>query len=159
VTCSQLAYDNSGCPIVTSTNPCAQLSTSGNGKFCVRHCSIKRQHFESSPGPNSRSWLSSRGILTLPVFRQLFKKMAAPRNRPYRHRGVYIPFVAADEGNQWSSDDNIQKKGFIFIDRLHVKGNVLSVQSAATGDIFINKLLEAGKTHSLVYYENYMLAR
>ncbi|KAI3331720.1 hypothetical protein HD806DRAFT_546068 [Xylariaceae sp. AK1471] len=72
--------------------------------------------------------------------------MAAPRNRLYRHRGVHIPFVPADEENQWSSDTDIPKGGFIFIHRL--KGNVLSVQSVGTGDIFINKLLQPDRTRN-----------
>ncbi|TRX94240.1 hypothetical protein FHL15_005008 [Xylaria flabelliformis] len=66
--------------------------------------------------------------------------MAAQEDRPYRHRGVYIPFADAEYvDQQWSSDDNIQKDGFIFIDG---NGHRLSiVQSVCTGDIFLNKVL------------------
>ncbi|KAJ8122808.1 hypothetical protein O1611_g9747 [Lasiodiplodia mahajangana] len=67
--------------------------------------------------------------------------MAAPRNRPYRHRGVLIPFEQADAANQWSSDDDIQADGFLYINVIQYR--VYVVQSVRTGDLYINKVLPA----------------
>ncbi|KAI0976535.1 hypothetical protein F4678DRAFT_480089 [Xylaria arbuscula] len=60
--------------------------------------------------------------------------------RPYRHVGVHIPFKNADAPNQWSSDDRIQEKGFIFVKQLDV--NAMVVQSVQTGRLFVNKIIE-----------------
>ncbi|RYC62824.1 hypothetical protein CHU98_g3388 [Xylaria longipes] len=69
--------------------------------------------------------------------------MAAPKDRPYRHRGVYIPFAEADDGKiQWSSNDDIQKDGFILINS--IKNTIFMLQSVRTGDLFVNKVEAPG---------------
>ncbi|RYC64265.1 hypothetical protein CHU98_g1950 [Xylaria longipes] len=70
--------------------------------------------------------------------------MAAPRDRPYRHLGVFIPFSALAGNLQWSSEENIERDGFIYLHQL--KADIFSVQSISTGDCFVNKLLFPG-TH------------
>lgn len=70
--------------------------------------------------------------------------MAVPDDRPYRHRGVHIPFVDAEgDQNQWSSNDDIQKDGFILIDVFGGR-RIFLVQSVRTGDLFVNKVPRAG---------------
>ncbi|KAI0910345.1 hypothetical protein F4823DRAFT_561977 [Ustulina deusta] len=68
-------------------------------------------------------------------------RVAVNPYRPYRHRGVLIPFNNRDDNNQWSSDSRIQEEGFIFVDCL--SPNVFVVQSVQTGRIFINKVMRA----------------
>ncbi|KAI8953335.1 hypothetical protein F4801DRAFT_576510 [Xylaria longipes] len=58
--------------------------------------------------------------------------MAAPRDRPYRHLGVFIPFSALAGNLQWSSEENIERDGFIYLHQL--KADIFSVQSISTGD-------------------------
>jgi hypothetical protein len=66
--------------------------------------------------------------------------MAALRERPYRHLGVHIPYTAAN--NQWSSNKNIERDGFIYIN--WILGHIFTLQSVVTGDIFVNKILQPG---------------
>ncbi len=75
-------------------------------------------------------------------------RVAVNPYRPYRHRGVLIPFNNRDDNNQWSSDSRIQEEGFIFVDCLSL--NVFVVQSVQTGRIFINKVMRAGMPSLLV---------
>jgi hypothetical protein len=76
--------------------------------------------------------------------------MAAPRDRPYRHRGVHIPFVEADENNQWSSDDSIQADGFLFVNDLAYR--LSHVQSVRTGDLFVNKVIRPGNNTLWIHF-------
>ncbi|XXG96226.1 hypothetical protein Hte_002507 [Hypoxylon texense] len=67
--------------------------------------------------------------------------MSVPKNRPYRHFGVHLPY--AQQETQWIARGakNIVENGFIFIDVLKRK-KVLRLQSKATGDIVINKIVQ-----------------
>ncbi|TRX94066.1 hypothetical protein FHL15_005144 [Xylaria flabelliformis] len=66
-------------------------------------------------------------------------KMAAPRDRPYRHLGVFLPFSFLENDDGWSFDEDIEREGFIYMERL--KKRIFVVQSIATGGIFVNKIL------------------
>ncbi|KAI0195558.1 hypothetical protein EV127DRAFT_477279 [Xylaria flabelliformis] len=65
--------------------------------------------------------------------------MAAPSDRPYRHLGVFLPFSTLQNEDEWSFDEDIEREGFIYIEKL--KKGIFVVQSIATGGIFVNKIL------------------
>lgn len=64
--------------------------------------------------------------------------MSVPKTRPYQHYGVLLPY--ADSGfPSWTSDNRIEKDGFILLKRLQY--NVFALQSVNTGELVVNKLL------------------
>jgi hypothetical protein len=70
--------------------------------------------------------------------------MATAGSRPYRHLGVFIPYERKDpvETTQWACQPgkNIERSGFILVKV--IAPTIFLVQSAETGDIFINKIYE-----------------
>ncbi|KAH8158608.1 hypothetical protein CIB48_g9638 [Xylaria polymorpha] len=82
--------------------------------------------------------------------------MAAPRDRPYRHLGVFIPFSAVSDDDQWSSEANIERDGFIYQDLLGP--HIFSVQSVSTGDLFVNKIVLPGILYNGGCLEDFVAA-